>query len=80
MTQDIPAPAKTATKLSSSQACTLWRIDNMRGKTYQATTYPNSTIVYIESSAGRKVHGKNLELAVREAIKRAIMDHAKEAA
>lgn len=69
-----------AIKMSATTSSTRWAISNVEGKHYRATTYPNSTILYIETLDSRKVHGKNLEAAVREAIKRAIMDHAKEAA
>lgn len=67
----------TAQRLSQSSAQTVWLIkfpstSKVVGKAYRATTYPDSSLLHIESAArGRAVAtgpAKLLSVAIRDAI------------
>ena len=74
-------PAQTTPKASvirsESGVLTLWQVkwpstSSKDGKTYIATTYPGSDLVYIEMAANRRAVGGTVKMKIEPAVRAAI--------
>lgn len=62
----------TALKIKETTNQTVWDVLLDNGKRYDATTYPNSNLVFVENKSGRQVNlGAAAMKSVRDAITKA---------
>lgn len=72
MSKQTKPTGAVAIKLSETSNQTRWRVDGVRGRSYYASTYPTSNVVFIEAvDTRRQIGGHRIADEVRAAIAKA---------